>query len=152
MKPARRARGFTLIEITIVLALVALLLTIAAPRYFASIEKGKVNVQQQNLAAIRDALDKFHGDQGKYPDELDDLVRKKYLRSIPVDPVTQLPNWTVIPPEDETQGRVYDVRSAVQPATPGDLQAAPAPAAASQASGSTGAPPPQPREGPRNGT
>ena len=114
-------RGFTLIELTIVLALVALLLTIAVPRYFHSIENGKVNVQRQNLAAIRDALDKFYGDQGKYPDELDDLVKKKYLRAIPVDPVTELPNWAVVPPEDAAQGLVYDVRSAAQ--QPGDAGA-----------------------------
>jgi len=105
-------RGFTLIELTIVLALVALLLTIAVPRYFHSIENGKLNVQRQNLATIRDALDKFYGDTGKYPDELDDLVKKKYLRAIPVDPVTELPNWAVVPPEDAAQGLVYDVRSA----------------------------------------
>jgi general secretion pathway protein G len=105
-------RGFTLIELTIVLALVALLLTIAVPRYFHSLDHGKVSVQRQNLAAIRDALDKYYGDQGKYPDELDELVKRKYLRAIPVDPVTELPNWTVVAPEDTTQGRVYDVRSA----------------------------------------
>ena len=109
-------RGFTLIELTIVLALVALLLTIAVPRYFHSLENGKLSVQRQNLAALRDALDKFYGDQGKYPDDLDDLVKKKYLRAIPVDPITELPNWTVVPPEDATQGRVYDVRSAAQQA------------------------------------
>lgn len=117
-----RRHGFTLIELTIVLALVALLLTIAVPRYFHSIENGKLSVQRQNLAAIRDALDKFYGDQGKYPDDLDDLVKKKYLRSIPVDPVTQLPNWAVVAPDDGMLGRVYDVRSAVQPDGPADAQ------------------------------
>jgi len=112
----RARRGFTLIELTIVLALIALLLTIAVPRYFHSLDNGKISVQRQNLAAIRDALDKFYGDQGKYPDDLADLVTKKYLRAIPVDPITGLPNWTVVPPEDTTQGRVYDVRSAAQQA------------------------------------
>ena len=147
-------RGFTLIELTIVLALIALLLTIAVPRYFHSVENGKLNVQRQNLAAIRDALDKFHGDQGKYPDELQDLVTKKYLRSIPVDPVTQLPNWTVIPPEDDTQGRVYDVRSAAQPAgagTEGQGSGA-GDAGASQVSGSTAPAQPPAREGGRSGS
>jgi general secretion pathway protein G len=109
-------RGFTLIELTIVLGLIALLLTIAVPRYFHSLDNGKLSVQRQNLAAIRDALDKFYGDQGKYPDELDDLVKKKYLRGIPVDPLTELPNWAVLPPEDPAQGRVYDVRSAAKQA------------------------------------
>ena len=105
-----------MIELTIVLALVALLLTIAVPRYFHSLENGKLSVQRQNLAVMRDALDKFYGDQGKYPDDLDDLVKKKYLRAIPIDPITELPNWAVVPPDDTTLGRVYDVRSAAQQA------------------------------------
>jgi len=108
----RTTRGFTLIEITIVLALVALLLTIAVPRYFHTLDTGKVSVQRQNLAAIRDALDKFYGDQGRYPDELDDLVKKKYLRAIPVDPVTELPNWTLVAPDEGVPGRIWDIRSA----------------------------------------
>jgi general secretion pathway protein G len=106
------ARGFTLIELTIVLALIALLLTIAVPRYFHALDNGKSAVQRQNLAALRDAIDKFYGDLGRYPDELDDLVKKKYLRSIPIDPFTEKPNWTVLAPEDPTLGRVYDVVSA----------------------------------------
>lgn len=123
-------RGFTLIELTIVLALVALLLTIAVPRYFHTLENGKLSVQRQNLAAIRDALDKFYGEQGKYPDELADLVKKRYLRAIPVDPLTQLPNWAVVAPEDATQGNVYDVRSAAeQPDLAGNAQAAARPEA-----------------------
>lgn len=105
------ARGFTLIELTIVLALVALLLTIAVPRYFHAVDNGKTAVQRQNLATMRDAIDKYYGDLGKYPDDLDDLVKKKYLRSIPVDPLTEKPNWTVVPPDDPTLGRVFDVLS-----------------------------------------
>jgi general secretion pathway protein G len=106
------ARGFTLIELTIVLALIALLLTIAVPRYFHAVDHGKQAVQRQNLAVMRDAIDKFYGDLGRYPDELDDLVKKKYLRSIPVDLITDKPDWNIIPPEDATLGRVYDVVSA----------------------------------------
>lgn len=105
-------RGFTLIELTIVLALIALLLTIAVPRYFHALDNGKAAVQRQNLAVMRDAIDKFYGDIGRYPDQLDDLVTKRYLRAIPVDPMTDKPNWTVIEPEDTTLGRVYDVVSA----------------------------------------
>ncbi len=116
-------RGFTLIELTIVLALVALLLTIAVPRYFHALDSGKAAVQRQNLATMRDAIDKYFGDLGKYPDDLDDLVRKKYLRSIPVDPLTDKPNWTVVAPDDPTLGRVYDVLSATTPHT-ADAEAA----------------------------
>lgn len=104
--------GFTLIELTIVLALIALLLTIAVPRYFHAVDHGKVAVQRQNLAVMRDAIDKYFGDSGRYPEELDDLVKKKYLRAIPIDPTTEKPDWTIIAPEDQTLGRVYDVVSA----------------------------------------
>jgi general secretion pathway protein G len=62
----RRARsGFTLIELLIVMSIVALLLTLAVPRYFASLERSKETVLKSNLAAMRDALDKFYGDTGK---------------------------------------------------------------------------------------
>lgn len=108
--------GFTLIELTIVLALIGLLLTIAVPRYFHAVDHGKLAVQRQNLAAMRDAIDKYYGDLGRYPDELDDLVRKKYLRSIPVDPITEKADWTVVAPEDPTQGKVFDVVSVTAPA------------------------------------
>ncbi len=111
-----RAHGFTLIELTIVLALIALLLTIAVPRYFHAVDSGRLAVQRQNLAAMRDAIDKYYGDLGRYPDELDDLVRKKYLRSIPVDPITEKADWTVVAPEDPTQGKVFDVVSVKAPA------------------------------------
>jgi len=62
-----RALGFTLIELMVVMVLIALLLTIAVPRYFGTIDSGKLSVQRQNISAIRDAIDKYYGDQGKYP-------------------------------------------------------------------------------------
>ena len=102
-------RGFTLIELMVVMVLIALLLTIAVPRYFGVIEGGKIKVQQQNLAVLRDAIDKYYGDQGRYPDMLDDLVRKQYLREIPVDPVTKARDWISVPPRESGQGTVYDV-------------------------------------------
>jgi general secretion pathway protein G len=108
---ASRHSGFTLIEMVIVLALIGLLLTLAVPRYFMAFDSGKVKVQQQNLASIRDALDKFFGDQGRYPETLDELVGKRYLRSVPVDPLTEKSNWTIVAPTDPEQGGVYDVLS-----------------------------------------
>jgi general secretion pathway protein G len=107
--------GFTLIELAIVMATIALLLTLALPRYFHAVERGKENVQRQNIATLRDAIDKFFGDQARYPDTLEELVQKRYLRSVPVDPLTQLPDWKAVPPEDNSQGNVYDVRSAWKP-------------------------------------
>jgi general secretion pathway protein G len=105
-------RGFTLIELMVVMVLIALLLTLAVPRYFSTIDTGKQRVQLQNISAIRDAIDKYFGDQGKYPGTLQDLVDKRYLRSIPVDPVTEKPDWAVIPPADPNLSGVFDVKSA----------------------------------------
>jgi general secretion pathway protein G len=110
-----RARGFTLIELVVVMATIALLLTLAVPRYFHAIENGRHNVQRQNIATIRDAIDKFYGDQTRYPDSLDELVRARYLRAVPVDPMTQAADWVTVPPPDPTLGAVYDVRSAYRP-------------------------------------
>jgi general secretion pathway protein G len=94
----------------VVMTLIAMLLTLAIPRYFAALDSGRLTVQRQNVATIRDAIDKFYGDQGKYPDSLDELVAKRYLRQLPVDPVTESSNWTLVPPPDPTQGAVYDVQ------------------------------------------
>lgn len=107
--------GFTLIELVIVMATIALLLTLALPRYFHAIDQGKVNVQQQNIATLRDAIDKFYGDQARYPESLEELVKKKYLRDVPIDPMTRLPDWKPIPPADDSLGGVYDVQSASRP-------------------------------------
>jgi len=105
-------RGFTMIELAIVLSLIALLLTIAVPRYFHTLDNGKLSVQRQNIATLRDAIDKYYGDLGKYPDGLDDLVAKRYLRAVPVDPLTEKADWQIVAPQDPSQGAVYDVRSA----------------------------------------
>ncbi len=116
---ARRARrGFTLIELVVVMSVIALLLTLAVPRYFQSLDNARANVQRQNVAAIRDAIDKFFGDQGRYPATLTELVDKRYLRSLPLDPVSESSEWIAIPPQDSTQGAVYDVRPPQVAATP----------------------------------
>jgi general secretion pathway protein G len=114
---ARRiTAGFTLIEMVVVMSLIALLLTLAVPRYFHALDNGRVAVQRQNLATMRDAIDKFYGDQGRYPDALDELVSKRYLREVPVDPMTDKPDWTVLPPTDASAGAVFDIRSSLEPA------------------------------------
>jgi general secretion pathway protein G len=118
-----RRHGFTLIEMVIVMAVIGLLLTLAVPRYFVALENGKIKVQQQNLATMRDALDKFFGDQGHYPETLDELVQKHYLRSVPVDPITESTNWIAIAPVDPTLSGVYDVRSAAKTTGSEDVSA-----------------------------
>ncbi len=116
---ARRPRpeGFTLIEMLVVMTLIALLLTLAVPRYFGAIDSGRATVQRHNLATILDAIDKFDADLGRYPDTLDELVTKHYLRQIPVDPVSELATWTIVAPADPTQGSVYDVLPPASPAS-----------------------------------
>jgi general secretion pathway protein G len=115
VKQARSAHGFTLIELMVVLAIIATLLAIAAPRYFASLEKSKEAVLHQDLALMRDSLDKYYGDKGKYPDTLDELVSNKYLRDIPVDPITDSrTTWVSVPPATPDMGGVYDVKSGAQ--------------------------------------
>jgi general secretion pathway protein G len=114
MKPAhtRRSCGFTLIELVVVMAIIGLLLTIALPRYMHSIERGKEQVRQQNVAVMRDAIDKYYGDNGQYPETLDELVAKHYLRAVPVDPVNGDDKWAVIASPDENKAGVYDVAPA----------------------------------------
>ncbi|MCK9199963.1 MAG: prepilin-type N-terminal cleavage/methylation domain-containing protein [Gallionella sp.] len=105
-------KGFTLIELLVVMAIIATLLTISVPRYFHSVEKSKEAVLHQNLALTRDALDKFYGDNSRYPDSLEDLVSKKYLRSLPLDPFTgNATAWLIIPPDSLEKGGVFDIRS-----------------------------------------
>lgn len=107
-----RARGFTLIELLVVLAIVATLLSIAVPRYFSSVDKSKEVVLRENLYHLRDAIGKYYGDRGKYPDSLEALAADKYLRSVPLDPITEsAATWSVVPPTDPQMGGVFDVRS-----------------------------------------
>lgn len=107
--------GFTLIELVVVLAIVALLLTLATPRYFHSMDKSKETILRANLAATRDAIDKYYGDNGKYPDTLETLVTKKYLRSVPLDPITDsTTTWIIVPPDQPEKGGVYDLHSGAE--------------------------------------
>jgi general secretion pathway protein G len=110
-------RGFTLIELLVVMAIIAILITIALPRYFGSVEKSKEVTLRQSLNVMRDAIDKFYADNGRYPDAVADLVEKRYLRAIPVDPVTESKDtWIVIAPpaSASVKGNVYDIRSGAQ--------------------------------------
>lgn len=106
-------RGFTLIELMVVLTIVALLLSLAVPRYFNSVQRSKETVLRANLATTRDAIDKFYGDRGRYPESLDQLVEFKYLRSVPVDPLTEsAATWVIVaPPQSDRAGAVFDLRS-----------------------------------------
>ncbi len=109
----REERGFTMIELLVTLAIIAMLVTLAAPRYFGSIERTKEDVLREDLYILRNAIDHYYTDKNIYPAELKDLVKEKYLRSLPVDPYMQSANsWKVVSPTDATLGAVADVKSA----------------------------------------
>ena len=113
MTRMHRKRGFTLIELLVVLGIVALLLTLAVPRFFPSVDKTKETILLDNLRNTRAVIDQYHADTGRYPDSLEQLVEKKYLARVPVEPVTESDTtWVVVAPEaDGEQGAVYDIRS-----------------------------------------
>lgn len=107
-----RPGGFTLIELLIVLGIVALLLTLAVPRFFPSVDKSKETILAENLRNTRIVIDQYRADTGRYPDSLEQLVEKKYLREIPYDPLTESrETWVVLPPEEGEQGEVYNLHS-----------------------------------------
>lgn len=84
-----RARGFTLLELLLVLIIVALLASIVGPMLLGSISRARESTLKQDLYVLRKAIDDYYADNGKYPLELGDLVDKRYLRGIPADPVTE---------------------------------------------------------------
>ena len=109
---ARRARGFTLIELLVVLAIVGTLLAIAAPQYFTSLDNARETSLRQNLAVMRRAIDQYHGDRGRYPENLQELVAARYLRSIPPDPITGAADqWVAESASEAAVTGVRDVRS-----------------------------------------
>ncbi|MFN4264547.1 MAG: type II secretion system protein [Aquabacterium sp.] len=110
----REHKGFTLIELIVVLAIIALLASLVAPRYNRSVDNAREASLRTSLNVMRDAIDKYTADKGQYPDSLDDLVRQGYLRQIPTDPVTgSKDSWIMLPPPADSviTGRLADVRS-----------------------------------------
>jgi general secretion pathway protein G len=107
-----RSAGFTLIELLVVMVIIATLLSIVAPRYYGTVDRAKEMALRTNLRILRDAIDKRMGDAGHYPDSLDQLVTERYLREVPVDPVTEKnDSWVIAPYPDKSKPGVYDVHS-----------------------------------------
>lgn len=107
--------AFTLIELLVVLAIIAMLLTIALPRYHRSIDMSKQTILAENLRTMREVIDKFQADTGRFPNSLEELVQRKYLRDIPVDPITESTGtWLIITPEEKNKGMVANIKSGAQ--------------------------------------
>ncbi|USX20143.1 type II secretion system GspH family protein [Oxalobacteraceae bacterium OTU3REALA1] len=108
----RTNKGFTLVELLVVLAIISLLLTIALPRYFSSVDKSREIALKENLQVLRSGIDKYYADKGEYPAALADLVNHHYFRKIPLDPVTEsAATWQLLPSADAEKPGVADIRS-----------------------------------------
>src|SRR3954463_15664541 len=116
----RRAGGFTLIELLIVIALISILATMGVVQYRNSVMSAKEATLHTDLFRMRDAIDQYYADKGKYPSSLDSLVSDGYLRKIPDDPITKSSDtWTTVPAEPDpnnpsAEPGIYDVKSGAQ--------------------------------------
>jgi general secretion pathway protein G len=107
-----RRRGFTLIELLVVMSIIGLLLTMAVPRYFHTVQRSRETVLKHDLSVLRDAIDKYYGDLGEYPDAPAALVTKHYIRTVPIDPFTRLDTtWTVVASDDPDHPGMRDLHS-----------------------------------------
>lgn len=114
MARRRASAGFTLIELIVVMAIVALLASIVAPRYFNSLQKSKETALLHSLTTMRDAIDQFAADKRRYPESLQELADARYIREVPEDPLTGArDSWVELPPPADMQatGNLWDVRS-----------------------------------------
>jgi general secretion pathway protein G len=108
----RIQKGFTLIELLVVMAIIATLLALAAPRYLGNVDRAKEAVLRENLASLRDVIDKHYADTGAYPAVLEQLVTLRYLRKIPLDPITDSnQTWVLVAPADPKKGAIFDIHS-----------------------------------------
>jgi general secretion pathway protein G len=113
---ARRSalRGFTLIELLIVITIMGILITLAQPSYHRAVTSAKEATLKENLFVMRDVLDQYYADNTRYPDSLQELVDRRYLRRVPLDPITgSADSWLVVNNTDEQgqQQGIFDVRS-----------------------------------------
>jgi general secretion pathway protein G len=106
--------GFTFVELMVVMAIVALMITIALPRYYSGLERAKEAILKEDLFTLRDAIDDYYVDKGQYPRSLDVLVDERYLRAIPADPVTDSNKTWILIGLPQNPSVVYDIRSGAE--------------------------------------
>lgn len=116
MRSGRKAFGFTLIELMIVIAITSILLAMAVPMYQKSVLRAKESVLRQNLFTLRTVIDEYTYDKAKAPQSLGDLVTDGYLRQVPADPMTAQSDWQVVMEDavssvNQTEPGIFDVRS-----------------------------------------
>jgi len=112
----RRRRGYTLIELIIVMAIISILMAIAIPQYQKSLRRTKETMLHSHLQTLRTVIDEFTFDKKKAPQTLQDLVTEGYLRAVPIDPITGNDNWRQVDEDsltavDQTEPGIFDVRS-----------------------------------------
>ena len=117
MKHASRNRGFTLIELLVVISMISILAAMGMVQYRNSIRRTEEVTLKHDLFQMRDAIDQYYADKGKYPASLDSLVSDGYMRKVPDDPVTKsATTWTTVPAEPDpgnpsAEAGIYDVKS-----------------------------------------
>ena len=110
--------GFSLIELIVVIAIIAMLLVVALPRYQASIDRAELVALKTNLRTVRDSIDRYQEDKGNYPDSLQELIESHYLKSIPIDPITDsAQTWVILEETIDDKNGVVDIRSGAKGAT-----------------------------------
>jgi general secretion pathway protein G len=117
--------GFSLIELMVVMTIIAILVTIALPRYRGSVENAKLVALKSNLHAMREAIDRYRDDKAHFPASLQALVDEHYLKDLPVDPVTgSAQTWVPVEASEDEAGGVADVHSGAKgQAVQGDIYA-----------------------------